>query len=168
MKLKLIGLLMLVSLIWASTLFLESASAQKTTSAKSQTGAKTSKIESDKAQQAEAGASDTNVKNDVATNSKGGSAAPAPPDKGGEKGRGFGLGYVEVIFNNYSPWYVKCYVDGNYRGTIAPWGALNFPTGNGPTLLYARADFDDGSTYRWGPRQFFYYSGNRYQWRLNP
>ncbi len=168
MKLKLMGLLMLVSLIVASAVFLPGASAQKNTNAKGQTGAKTSKLESDKAQQAAAGDSDANIKNEAATNSKSGPAAPAPPDKGGEKGKGLGPGYVEVIFNNYSPWYVKCFVDGNYRGTVAPWGALNFPTGNGATTLYARADFDDGSTYRWGPRQFFYYSGYRYQWRLNP
>jgi len=168
MKVKLMGLLMLVSLIWASSIFVQSASAQKNTKAKSQTAAKTSKMESDKAKQAAAGESDTNVKNDVATNSKSGPAAPAPPDKGGEKGKGLGPGYAEVVFNNYSPWYVKCYVDGNYRGTVAPWGALNFPTGNGPTLLYARADFDDGGSYRWGPRQFLYYSGYQYQWRLNP
>ena len=168
MKLKLMGLFMLVSLIWAGTLFLQGVSAQDKPAAKEQTGAKTAKIEADKAKQAEAGAADTNVKTDAATNSKAGPAAPAPPDKGGEKGKGMGPGYVEVVFNNYSPWYVKCYVDGNYRGTVAPWGALDFPTGNGPTLLYARADFDDGSSYRWGPHQFYYYSGNRYQWRLNP
>lgn len=165
MKLKLMGLFMLASLIWASTIFLQGASAQKNTN-KSQAGTKTSKVESDKAQQTAAGESDANIKTEMATNSKSGPAAPAPPDKGGEKGKGFGLGYVEVTFNNFSPWYVKCYVDGNYRGTVAPWGALTFPTGNGATTLYARADFDDGSTYRWGPRQFFYYSGYRYQWRL--
>jgi len=166
MKLKLMVLLMLVSLISASTMFLPSASAQKNTNAKSQTSAKTPKLESDKAQQAAAGETDTNVKNDMAPNSKSGPAASAPPAKGGEKGKGLGPGYAEVTFNNFSPWYVKCYVDGNYRGTIAPWGALNFPTGNGPTSLYARADFDDGSSYRWGPRQVLYYSGYRYEWRL--
>ena len=167
MKLKLIGFFVLVSLAWAGSSFLQGVSAQNKTAAKQAT-AKTAKLESDKAQQAAAGAEDSNVKMDMAANSKSGTAAPAPPDKGGDKGKGMGMGYVEVVFNNYSPWYVKCYVDGNYRGTIAPWGALNFPTGNGATMLYARADFDDGSTYRWGPRQFYYYSGNRYEWRLNP
>jgi len=170
MKLKLIGFFVLVTLAWASSNFLQRVGAQDKTADKQAPAkaAKTAKLESDKAQQAASGAADSNVKMDMAANSKTGTAMPAPPDKGGEKGKGMGMGYVEVVFNNFSPWYVKCYVDGDYRGTIAPWGALNFPTGNGATLLYARADFDDGSTYRWGPRQFYYYSGNRYEWRLNP
>jgi hypothetical protein len=173
MKLKFMGLFIVVGLLIASSIFLPGVIAQDTSgtkaeAAKAQAGAKTAKMEADKAQQAASGAADTNVKTDTATNSKGGQTPPAPPEKGGEKGKGMGPGYVEVVFNNYSPWYVKCFVDGNYRGTVAPWGALDFPTGNGPTMLYARADFDDGSSYRWGPRQFFYYTGNRYQWRLNP
>jgi len=166
MKRKLMGLFMIVGLIYASTLFMPGVGAQNKNGAKGKPG--TTKMESDKATQAEAGATDTNVKTETATNSKTGQTAPAPPDKGGEKGKGLGPGYVEVIFNNYSPWYVQCFVDGNYRGTIAPWGALNFPTGNGATLVYARAVFDDGSSYRWGPRQFNYYSGYQYQWRLEP
>lgn len=74
---------------------------------------------------------------------------PAPARKGGQKTRGMAC-YVN--FDNYTPWYVEAFVDGTYRGTVAPYGDLDTVTGDGPTTIYARARFTDGSMKYWGPR----------------
>jgi hypothetical protein len=132
------------------------------------TGTAKMKMQITKSQSAPAATADPNIKKADATNDKSGAQTPAPPNKGGQKGKGLGPGYVEVTFNNFTPWYVNCFVDGLYRGTVAPWGAMTFATGNGVTTLYARADFVDGTALNWGPWQTVYYSGWRYSWRLDP
>jgi hypothetical protein len=171
MKLKLVASFMLVSLVFVGALSIENTKAQNInandTKAKNVHPAPKIRITSDKAQKASAGTPDSHIKTDAAPNSANGENAPGPPRKGGQNGKGYGIGYVEVTFDNYTRLYVKCFVDGVYRGTIAPMGALTFATGNGATTLYARADFDDGSYSWWGPAEQHYYSGYRYTWKLN-
>ena len=104
---------------------------------------------SDVAQTARGSAdSDPNVKTPPGPNDPA-KETPAPAKKGGQKTRGTAC---FVNFDNYTPWYVEAYVDGTYRGTVAPWGDLDTVTGDGPTSIYARARFTDGSMKYGGPR----------------
>lgn len=76
------------------------------------------------------------------------SKAIQSPDKGAPSHRG-GLCYV--IFDNWTDWYLDCYVDGYYEGMVAPWGEGYVTVGAGNTTLYSVARFDDGSRISWGP-----------------
>jgi hypothetical protein len=67
---------------------------------------------------------------------------PAPPQKGGQKTRGAGC---FVTFDNWTPWYVDVYVDGEGVGTVGPWGDGGIFTDDNP-VLYARSD-----SHYWGP-----------------
>ncbi len=71
-----------------------------------------------------------------------------PEAKGGERTRG---AYCKVVFDNWTNLYLKCYVDGTYRGYIAPWGDGAVTVGSGSTSAYVVAEFDDGSRLTWGP-----------------
>lgn len=75
---------------------------------------------------------------------------PAPPQKGGPQTRGRGC---YITYDNYTPWYIEAFLDGQYCGTVAPYGELDCVTGDGWTVLYARARFTDGSMKYWGPRR---------------
>jgi len=147
----LLALLLAVSVgLWTSSLIA------------SQAGQAASGKASDKAQTARGSAdSDPNVKTPPGPNDPA-KEPPAPAKKGGQKTRGTAC-YVN--FDNYTPWYVEAFVDGTYRGTVAPWGDLDTVTGDGPTTIYARARFTDGSMRYWGPR-----SGNcvdeAFRWEL--
>lgn len=73
---------------------------------------------------------------------------PNAPDKPVQRGD------CEVHVDNRTPWYIDIFVDGTYRGVIGPFGdgyTLAIP---GPTTLYGRADFRDGSYKSWGPIDF--------------
>jgi hypothetical protein len=84
----------------------------------------------------------TDAKNDPA-------AAPeAPPDKGGKKTRAQ-LCHLHV--DNRTSLYVKIFVDGDYVGTVYPWGDSYGTYAGGGREVYGRADFTDGSWSYWGP-----------------
>lgn len=88
----------------------------------------------------------------------------APPEKGGNK-RG-NQAACEVIIDNYTGWYVQVYVDGSYRGTVAPWGDATYYTTAGETVVYARTPtLSDGSFIYWGPSTYRYCGGNTYIYR---
>ena len=53
--------------------------------------------------------------------------------------------------DNHTTLYVKIYVDGDFRGTVEPWGDLYLTNLCGSTVLYARAYYDDGTYDYWGP-----------------
>jgi hypothetical protein len=109
------------------------------------------------------GGADANIKNDSAANVKGKpSTAPKPPEKTGETARGTSL--CSVMFDNYTDLYIKTFVDGDYTGTMRPMGELNTYAIAGPTILYARADYTDGSSVSWGPIKV--QCNTRYRWRL--
>ncbi len=46
---------------------------------------------------------------------------------------------------------IKIYVDGNFAGTVSPWGDSCGHYGPGDHRVYARAVFADGSYSSWGP-----------------
>jgi len=72
-----------------------------------------------------------------------------PVDKGARASRG---GSCYVTFDNWTSWYIDCYVDGFYEGYIAPSGSGDITVGGGNTCLYAVAEFDDGDQISWGPK----------------
>jgi hypothetical protein len=124
------------------------------------------KTEKEHAQKSRGGGGpDANIKSDSEKNDPG-KQVPAPAAKGGEKTKGSGPGSCAVIFDNRSSWYIRLYIDGAYRGTIAPWGDSYAYTGSGTTQLYAAAVFNDGSSYTWGPRSASCYG--TFTWQLFP
>jgi hypothetical protein len=70
-----------------------------------------------------------------------------PPSKGA-KSRG---GYCDVVIDNWTSYYLDCYVDGYYEGYLSPWGSGRMSVGGGVTRAYAKAEFEDGSYSAWGP-----------------
>ena len=69
-----------------------------------------------------------------------------------------------VNFDNQTDLFTKTYIDGVYAGTIRPFGGLSAPAAAGSTLLYARAEYDDGSADAWGPIRIS--CQTKYTWRL--
>lgn len=154
---------LLVLLFLAATL-LGPMSTDSTAAQTKKPGAAKGKVDKDHAQKGRgAGGADANIKNDSDANDPG-KQMPAPGAKGGEKSKG--AGDCAVVIDNRSAWYIRIYVDGTYRGTIAPWGDSYCYTGAGDTLLYAVATFTDGSRYTWGPRAVGCYGS--YTWQLFP
>jgi hypothetical protein len=111
------------------------------------------------------GEADPNIKESKETNDPG-AQMDAPPSKGGATTRGGG--YCQVQFDNRSRWYIKLYVDGIYRGTLSPFGDAVVYAQPGSTSVYARADFDDGSFYRWGPSTYSCGPGQYIPFRMLP
>lgn len=91
---------------------------------------------------------DQNVKSDSALN-RANAVVPAPPAKGGAKTRGTSPEQLHV--DNRTSWYVRIYVDGDYVGTVEPWGDSYGWGSCADHVYYARAVFDDGSVRVWGP-----------------
>jgi hypothetical protein len=92
---------------------------------------------------------DQNVKQGETANMKGAKGMRlAPPSKGGPTPKG-AAGTIHV--DNRTNLYVKIYVDGDFRGTVEPWGDLYVLNLCGSTTLYARADYTDGTYDYWGP-----------------
>jgi hypothetical protein len=106
---------------------------------------------------------DKNVKEPEGVNKRGETAQlPAPPEKTGEKTRQV---LCAVMFDNYTDLWVQAYVDGRYAGMMRPWGELHTFAIAGPTILYARAPYTDGSYDSWGPVKVS--CSSTYRWRLN-
>jgi hypothetical protein len=106
---------------------------------------------------------DPNVKTKAATNDPS-KKMPAPAHKGGPKDR---AGACVVMFDNYTPWAIEAFVDGDYWGVVPRYGELTAYVGNGRTQVYARARFTDGSMLTFGP-QYFGCNNERLVWKLHP
>jgi hypothetical protein len=72
-----------------------------------------------------------------------------PKAKGGSDARG---GYCEVVFDNWTSYYIDGYVNGRYEGYVGPWGSGSVWVSGGSTTVYGVAEFLDGSRYTWGPQ----------------
>ncbi len=94
---------------------------------------------------------DPNIKSDKQINDLN-DQAEAPAQKGGVATRGGGG--CEVRLDNRTSLFIKIYVDGAYRGTLSPYGDSVVFVLPGETHVYARADFDDGTFYYWGPSAY--------------
>jgi hypothetical protein len=107
---------------------------------------------------------DPNIKGEYELNSAAdGRPFPRPGGKSDERGSARGCA---VDVNNYSPLFVQIYADGYYAGTVGPWGDVWVYPGTGGTLLYARANFTDGS-YVWWSNRFGCAEAGIYEWRIS-
>jgi hypothetical protein len=100
---------------------------------------------------------DANVKDKSEVNAIHGTQQKAPTGKkAGPDGKATftdaqGTRWCVVTADNYSPYIIQIFVDGTYRGAVGSFGKGDTITLSGPTQLYARALFDDGSYKYWGP-----------------
>jgi hypothetical protein len=78
------------------------------------------------------------------------------------------LGLALVTFENYTPWTVQCFIDGQFRGVVLPMHSLSIWTGSGYTVLSAQANFVNATPAIWNSGLLFYYPGGNYSWRLAP
>jgi hypothetical protein len=104
---------------------------------------------------------DPNVKKDEGKNTAGSKAAK-PTQKGGPKARGASTGVIHV--DNRTPWYISISVNGDYAGTVGPYGDLYYYAESGTHLLFGRALFDDGSEKIFGYTTIVL--DGTYTWRL--
>lgn len=113
------------------------------------------------------GEKDPNIKTENAPNDLS-QTARRPAAKGGLKTRRGG-GDCKVIFGNHTDFRINLYVNGVYRGTADSYGdARLYIAPNPETVVYARADFADGTFLFWGPEsydcganQFVYFKLNK-------
>ena len=87
---------------------------------------------------------------------------PKPEKK--TRGDVYGSNYSDILVDNYTGYSIDIYVDGSFRGTIAPYDKKVTWAVPGNTRLYAKATFDDGSYLYWGPSTT--YTGYEYTWTL--
>lgn len=106
-----------------------------------------------------AGAEDPNVKAGSEMNVRNRRPGTVPVEKPPAAHTG-----CPITFDNQTDLFAKTYIDGVYAGTIRPFGALTAPATPGAALLYARAEYDDGSADAWGPIRAS--CSTKYVWRL--
>ena len=95
------------------------------------------------------GAADANVRRDEAPNALN---KPATTEPTGKNTRGASaVEPGQICIDSRVDLIVRIYVDGNYVGTVSPWGDACGYYGSGDHRLYARAVFTDGSSSSWGP-----------------
>jgi hypothetical protein len=88
-------------------------------------------------------------------------AIPAPP----ERTKGLLCG---VALDNHTPWKIQVYFDQELQGLIPGYGDLGKVFITPETMVYARAEFKDGSRKNWGPRAFTCTNSEIYEWQLEP
>lgn len=77
-------------------------------------------------------------------------------------------GLALVTFQNFTPWRIRCFVNGNFVGEVFPGRALSVWTGSGWNRPYAQAMFIDGSSLSWDLGNVFYLPGGSYVFPMNP
>lgn len=112
---------------------------------------------------------DPNIRANAGTNVSGATVTAAvPAHKQAAGAASKGAATCLVRFDNRTDLYIATYTDGNSTGTLGPWGDVYAYAVAGPTRLYARADFTDGSVTTWGPTMVDCPAGGTYHWRLHP
>lgn len=95
---------------------------------------------------------DSNIKIDDAPNDAN-QKTRRPAAKGGVRTRGGGD--CKIIFGNDTEFRVKLYVDETYRGTVGGYDdTYMYIAPKLRTIVYARADFTDGTFLVWGPEEY--------------
>jgi hypothetical protein len=69
-----------------------------------------------------------------------------------------------VTVDNHTDLITKTYIDGRFSGTVRPYAELATSIVPGSAVLYARAEYDDGSADAWGPVRVS--CRTKYVWRL--
>jgi hypothetical protein len=106
------------------------------------------------------GADDANVKAGTEINVRNRPSDVVPPPVKTSEERPL----CSITFDNQTDLFTKTYIDGRFAGTIRPFSSLATAAVPGSTLLYARAEFDDGSADAWGPIRVN--CRMKYRWRL--
>lgn len=95
------------------------------------------------------GDADANVRRDESPNPVN---KPPTPEPIGKSTRGpTPLAPGQICVDSRVDLQVKIYVDGNFAGSVSPWGDSCGFYGPGEHRLYARAVYTDGSASSWGP-----------------
>jgi hypothetical protein len=115
---------------------------------------------------ARGGGADANVTKDEATNVAGKAASQQPEAKTTNRGSFTAVAPGQLCIDSWVDLYVRIYVNGEYVGTVSPWGDSCGYYGPGTFRLYAKAVFTDGSYLSWGPINANLTYG--YTWQLNP
>lgn len=103
---------------------------------------------SSKAEKSKGEAKDENIKEDAQLND---SSKEIQKERGG----------CGIQYRNHTPWTIKVYANGYYRGTVYGYSTLSVYTSCKTRLvLYGRADFTNGTYLKWGP--YVYYT--RHAW----
>ena len=104
-----------------------------------------------------------NVKNEHEMNDR--TAKPkAPRSKGGTATRGSSTGIFHV--DNHTGWYVKIYVDGDYVGTVGPYGDLYRTADVASYTVLGIARFEDSDDLTFGPSKLRVYGDSTSTWTL--
>lgn len=122
---------------------------------------KKAELGTDKSTKSEAGskgATDPNIKVENRVNSET-KMFETPVKAGGAKGA---AGACGIRFDNYTNLYIRTYVDGSFEGMLSRMGETIAYAVSGTTVVYARADSEDGSVRTWGPRTFNCEAGSVY------
>jgi len=119
-------------------------------------------VATDQAQKSRGEGKDENIKNETLKNNPN-AKIPAPPNKGGEKGR---APFCYLGVDNRTQWIIRIYVDGVNVGAVSPWGDATGTYDRGSHQFYAVAYFDGTPALTWGPRTT--YCDGPYTWTLNP
>jgi hypothetical protein len=106
------------------------------------------------------GGEDPNVKPAAEVNVRDKRSDVVPPASKAPSGRTL----CAVTFDNHTDLITKTYIDGRFAGTIRPFGELSASIVPGSAVLYARAEYDDGSADAWGPIRVS--CRTKYLWRL--
>lgn len=89
----------------------------------------------------------------------------APAYKSDGEGERAAARYVK--FDNYTNWYIRCYVNGVLQGTMAPWGSLSIYLPSSQNYrFYAVAPFRDAPDKTWGG--VTRYVSGAFTWQLYP
>jgi len=77
-------------------------------------------------------------------------------------------GWAMVTFQNYTPWRIRCYVDGTSVGVVYPGSSLSAWVWSGWARPYGRAGFLDGSSLSWDSGDLLYLAGGSYAFPMYP
>jgi len=103
------------------------------------------------------------LKRDSDINQKGGAKRAAPASKGGPKAKGR---WGKLHIDNRTSLYIRIYLDGNYEGTVGPYGDLWWDIESASWVIEGRAYYPDGTFDRFGPRNIYVPGGGTYTWTL--
>jgi hypothetical protein len=59
-----------------------------------------------------------------------------------------------IEIENRTDQTIDIYIDGRFRNTLGPMDRSYFSTATGSPVIYAKAEFEDGTYFYWGPRSF--------------
>ncbi len=171
MKFKLMAVLFfaaamfIISPLQATDVFAQKPTVKDKTKTKPKTSSQKKEVVELKSNKGTATGEDPNITTGDLPNTMNSPKTP-PASKGGNSK---GAAGCKVIFDNYTNYRIKLYVNGAFRGTLGGYDdAYLYVTPSRNTVVYARADFDDGSYLYWGPTTYDCQSNEYINFKMNP